>query len=219
MKKSLIIMLLLSILTVGCSEKNNSSVSESALEVNKTEHSEADNDTEIAECNWESDDETYDDIDTFVAYAKENMYYYDVETEKNIPIEPYIIEYDESKYDFSHINRTNSDQYQYVLREKETNNLLMIEFCHYCGYDEEYIAGYTEAVNVEGFSDPLDTTQLSNEQYAIKYFPEPYCKAYYTYTIKNNSTAAAAQTENNGNIEEMALRGLADLTIYKNDNA
>ena len=214
MKKSLIIMLLLSIFTVGCSENNNSSVAESVSEADKTVYSEDENDSETVECNWESDDETYEDIDTFVSYAKENMYYYDVETEKNIPIDPYVIEYDESKYEFSHINRTNSDQYQYVLREKETRNLLMIEFCHYCGYDEEYIASYNGIADVEGFSEPIELTEISNEQYAVKYFPETCCKAYYTYTVKGTSTAAKA----NISIEEMALQGLADLTIHKSND-
>ncbi len=214
MKKSLIIMLLLSIFTVGCSENNNSSVAESVSEADKTVYSEDENDSETVECNWESDDETYEDIDTFVSYAKENMYYYDVETEKNIPIDPYVIEYDESKYEFSHINRTNSDQYQYVLREKETRNLLMIEFCHYCGYDEEYIASYNGTAAVEGFSEPIELTEISNEQYAVKYFPETCCKAYYTYTVKGTSTAAEA----NISIEEMALQGLADLTIHKSND-
>lgn len=140
--------------------------------------------SDIVDCEWESDGEAYTNIDDFVEYALNNMYYEDAFTHSNVPIVPYIVDYDETKYDFVQVYRTNENQYTYSFWDKQANHNVLIYFFYYCGYDTEPIANDSSVLNLGTLS--TDFISVTDNRCKVTFYPEAYCQAILSFRFDDS---------------------------------
>lgn len=205
--KKLISILLCTLALIGCSKAENTESSTPSTDATTSATT-----APIVECDWEVEDEVYESIDDFLASAKETMYYYDVDTDTNIPIEPYVINYDEQKYDLIKVYRVNNNKYDYSFIEKETGRTIKFSFFYYCGYDEEAIN--SEVINLRDALVSIyeDETTIYNDYSAVIY-PESCCKMYFTYYFNDSAnTELYASKEPYDVVSEIA----SDFSLTKN---
>ena len=213
MKKLLFISVLAFTLTACAGKAETSDDKPESNQSSETTAASSPEYSDVVDCEWEYDGEAYTNIDDFVAYALDNMYYYDVFNQCDVPIVPYIVDYDEMRYDFVQVYRTNNNQYTYSFRDKQTNKSIMLDFFYYCGYETEPIANDSPILDLRtDLGSSADCVYRSDKSCSVIFYPEACCEAYLRFKIDDSESTNGI---NAADRSTSILNAMPDFSISK----